>query len=352
MTEAAQAERKKANAKQDILIAELNHRVRNLLNLVRSLVEQSKSGAETIGDFAKVVGDRIYALARAHDQVTMKNWSPAALGSLIKAESKAYVSDRAERVIVSGTDILLEPGAYSTMALVIHELMTNSCKYGALSAEMGIVSVNIERNAEGGATIVWHERGGPEVKKPERRGFGSSIIEHSVPHELGGQTDLRYEPEGLVAVVSVPKFHIASFCRLNSADVPEKLVGGGKEGNVVLNGEVLIVEDMMIIAMEAEDILLDAGADECHVASTVAAALEIIESRELAFALLDVNLGVEVSEPVAEMLIKRSIPFVVASGYGDNNAAYPSLNSAPAITKPYTTGQLRDAISKAFGKTG
>lgn len=120
----------------------------------------------------------------------------------------------------------------------------------------------------------------------------------------------------------------------------------------VLNGDVLIVEDMMIIAMEAEDILRDAGADHCHVASSVAAAIDFVNGRALTFALLDVNLGIEVSEPVAQELVARGIPFVVASGYGDTNNGHPALGSAPSITKPYTTAQLHDAIAAAFAQAG
>lgn len=116
----------------------------------------------------------------------------------------------------------------------------------------------------------------------------------------------------------------------------------------MLAGDVLIVEDMMIIAMEAEEILRDAGAANCHVASSVAAAMDLLNEKNLSFALLDVNLGIEVSEPVAEQLLERNIPFVVASGYGDSNSGYPALSSAPSITKPYTMGQLHAAISSAF----
>jgi DNA-binding NtrC family response regulator len=126
----------------------------------------------------------------------------------------------------------------------------------------------------------------------------------------------------------------------------------GMKVRAVLHGDVLIVEDMMIIAMEAEDILRDAGAAACHVASSVAAALDFLDQKDLSFALLDVNLGIEVSEPVAQRLLERSIPFVVASGYGDNNSGYPALSSAPSITKPYTMGQLHTAIASAFTKGG
>ena len=118
----------------------------------------------------------------------------------------------------------------------------------------------------------------------------------------------------------------------------------------VLTGEVLIVEDMMIIAMEAEDHLRDAGALKCHLASSVAEALALIDARKITFALLDVNLGNEVSEPVAQVLKDQGTPFVVASGYGENNIGHPALGSAPLITKPYTAAQLRRAIERALGK--
>lgn len=116
----------------------------------------------------------------------------------------------------------------------------------------------------------------------------------------------------------------------------------------MLTGDVLIVEDMMIIAMEAEDQLRDAGAQNCHIATSVADALALIENGDISFALLDVNLGVEASEPVAVALRDWGIPFVVASGYGEKSIGYPTLSSAPLLTKPYTSAQLREAIQRAL----
>lgn len=152
--------------------------------------------------------------------------------------------------------------------------------------------------------------------------------------------------------MSLPENHIAACCSLDATETEDTSRNGSKENKAVLNGDVMIVEDMMIIAMEAEDILRDAGAENCHVAASVAAAIDFVKDRNLTFALLDVNLGIEVSEPIAEELVARRIPFVVASGYGDNNSGYPALSSAPSITKPYTTGQLHEAIATAFARCG
>ncbi len=116
---------------------------------------------------------------------------------------------------------------------------------------------------------------------------------------------------------------------------------------ISLAGDVLVVEDNIIIAMEAEHILLSLGAAQCHIAGGVAAAIAIVGKFQLAFALLDVNLGDEDSEPVAEMLKQRGVPFVVASGYGGNDVVLAALSSAPAVTKPYTKAQLAEAIARA-----
>jgi two-component sensor histidine kinase len=132
LNDTADRERKDAQEHQELLIAELNHRVRNILNLIRALITQSRSECETVEDFTNVVGGRIQALARAHDQITATNWGPGSLHDLIRLEAGAYLGVKADRVRINGGGVLLEPQAFSTMALVLHEMMTNSAKYGAL----------------------------------------------------------------------------------------------------------------------------------------------------------------------------------------------------------------------------
>ncbi len=131
LSDSAERERKEAQERQELLIAELNHRVRNILNLIRGVVTQSRAGAADAETFTALVGDRIQALARAHDQVTSANWGPGSLAELLTVEAAAYLGAKADRVVLDGTDVLLEPQAFTTMALVVHELVTNSAKYGA-----------------------------------------------------------------------------------------------------------------------------------------------------------------------------------------------------------------------------
>ncbi len=186
LTDSAEKERKTAQERQELLIAELNHRVRNILNLIRGIVAQSRSGTGTIEEFARVLGDRVQALARAHDQITTTNWGPGSLRHLIGLEAAAYLGARAERVRLDGDDVLLEPQAFSTLALVVHELMTNSVKYGALSDDAGEVVAAWARDAGGRLVLDWRESGGPPVRAPSRRGFGTTLIERSIPYELQG----------------------------------------------------------------------------------------------------------------------------------------------------------------------
>ena len=138
---------RRAQQRQELLIDELNHRVRNILSLIRGIITQSKDPAHTIDSFTEVVGGRIQALARAHDQITADKWGPASFTSMLKAEAGAYLTNGADRVVLQGLDILLEPQAFTTVALVIHEMITNSVKYGALSDRRGRVNVSDRHRA-------------------------------------------------------------------------------------------------------------------------------------------------------------------------------------------------------------
>ena len=124
---------KQAVQRQELLIAELNHRVRNILSLIRGLITQSGRSASDLSSYVGALDGRVQALARAHDQITKQNWGPAPLTSLFVDEMAAQSGDDPDRLALNGPDVMLKPQAISTMALVVHELITNSIKYGALS---------------------------------------------------------------------------------------------------------------------------------------------------------------------------------------------------------------------------
>lgn len=340
LTDSAERERRRAQERQELLIAELNHRVRNILNLIRGVVTQSRTHAASADAFVEVVGSRIQALARAHDQVTSGNWGPGSLSDLILLEAGAYLGDRADRVRLSGTDVLLEPQAFTTLALVVHELMTNSAKYGALRDGAGLVTVSWERDALDHLVLHWCESGGPPVQAPTRRGFGTALIERSIPYELQGEAEVRYELTGLRARFTVPPAFVRA-----APPRAERPVARTVAPPARLDGTVLVVEDNMIIALEAEEVLTALGAEAVDTAASVREALRLIEAAPPDRALLDVNLGSETSVAVARRLAELGIPYAFATGYGESFRIPHDLGAVPVIKKPYEAETLRRAFS-------
>ena len=338
--------RKEATERQELLIAELNHRVRNILSLVRALVRQSESGAETVQHFAAIVAARIEALARAHDQITADNWGPAALRALIAAEVGAYLSASSERVRLTGPDVLLAPQAFSVFALVVHELTTNSAKYGALSDGGGWVEADWSLDEGGRLLIEWQEHGGPPVRPPSRTGFGTTVIERSVPHDLKGEAEVSYALSGLRARFMIPAQFVT---------VADSLPDAGRRSLPVpaadfsIGGPVLLLEDNMIIAMATEDVLLSFGASRVNTAAGVRHALRLLTDDPPVVGVLDINLGNETSVAVADRLRELGIPFVFATGYGEAAAVPERFADVPVLKKPYGSDQVVQVLASVMG---
>ncbi|MGC2778423.1 MAG: HWE histidine kinase domain-containing protein, partial [Bradyrhizobium sp.] len=343
LSELAARERRGAEERQELMIAELNHRVRNILSLVRGLVTQSKDSSTSIEDFASLLGGRIQALARAHDQITNLNWAPVALRSLLESEAGAYLGSRAGRVRMEGPDVALDPKAFATLALVVHEMMTNSAKYGALADSTGQVQVVWRLDPGASLVIDWKESGGPPVQPPSRRGFGTTIIERSVPFDLKGDAEIRFDLLGVQARFLIPA---------NFVQVVPAMTGAlshaahRQEQTRRLSGSALIVEDNLIIAMGAEVILLELGARHVDTAASVNQAFKAIERATPSFALLDINLGAESSLPVGHKLKELGVPFMFATGYGERAPIPAELSDAPVIQKPYTRELVEKALTK------
>lgn len=287
ITDATADERKRAQERQELLISELNHRVRNILNLMRGLVKQSSQDNDTAEAFAARLDGRIQSMARAHDQLTDDEWDYSSLKDLINLELAAYVSDRPERIEMLGGDVQISPKAFTNLALVVHELVTNSVKYGCLSSENGKLIIALGQDHVGGLTIDWRERGGPAVKPPKRRGFGSSIIERFVPFELQGEAYIQYKVSGVEARFVIPANHVEFVTQA----APTEVAAPAVPNSANLSATALVLEDTMIIAMDAADILTELGAKDVRICSNVSDALREIESNTIEVAILDVNLG-------------------------------------------------------------
>ena len=194
---------KRSEAHRQLLVNELNHRVKNTLATIQSIASQSLRNAGVDLAVRGAFEGRLMAIAATHNVLTDENWSAASLRQIIDGSVTPYRANPGQ-LTISGDDLRVSPKPAVVMALAFHELAINALKYGALSVAGG--HVDIHWSVEGGdrLEIDWTELGGPAVRPPERRGFGSRIVELALPGELGGQVDVDFRAEGLHCRISSP----------------------------------------------------------------------------------------------------------------------------------------------------
>jgi PAS domain S-box-containing protein len=199
---------KREEEQRRLLLAELNHRVKNTLAIVQSLVTQTARGAASVDALRGSLEARLEALATAHDLLTREGWQGADLGDVVRATLAPYAGESA-RIQVGGPELHLTPNAALVLNMALHELATNAAKYGALSAPEGWVEVSWRLDQPGdapGATLdlLWRERGGPPVPPAPARGFGTRLIESTVTYQLGGDARLAFAPDGVECWFQLP----------------------------------------------------------------------------------------------------------------------------------------------------
>lgn len=183
---------------RDILVSELNHRVKNTLAVAQSLAHQ------TLGKAApaemQLLDGRLQALARAHNLLTERNWSQAELRDVIDTALRPFAIPP-ERLSVRGPALPVSPKTAVNLTLVLHELATNALKYGALANDSGRIEVEWIFGEDLPRSFTWRERGGPPVSRPTRTGFGTRLIERGLAAELGAKVSLAFEADGLVCSI-------------------------------------------------------------------------------------------------------------------------------------------------------
>jgi PAS domain S-box-containing protein len=193
------SERKRAEERQTLLAREVDHRAKNALALAQSIVRLTRG--ETVKAYVQAVEGRISALARVHTILSLSSWQGAEIAKLVDEELAPYAMG--DQIAFAGSNIQLQPATAQTLALALHELVTNSAKYGALSTLSGRLSIKWEIEADV-LQMVWEERNGPVVEKPASRGFGTRSVIASIESQLGGQAEFDWRSEGLVCRLSVP----------------------------------------------------------------------------------------------------------------------------------------------------
>jgi two-component sensor histidine kinase len=199
-----ETDRKRAEERQQLLIGELNHRVKNTLATVQAMASHTLRSTSDPQEFSTRFQQRLQALSRAHNQLTRSSWEGAEVAEIVREQLE--LEGHRERVTASGPPAFLDAQSSLALAMVLHELGTNARKYGALSVPDGRLSLSWEigrENGEARLQLEWTERGGPLVRAPKNSGFGMALIRMSL-RGVGGQTDLQFDPEGVRCRLDVP----------------------------------------------------------------------------------------------------------------------------------------------------
>ena len=228
------SERKRAEKHQSQLIAELDHRVKNVLARVAVVAMYTRQGSNSMDDFVQALDGRIQSMADAHALLSQSRWRGVSLTDLVRRQLAPYATD--VNTTIEGPDVRLNAAATEAMAMVLQELVTNAAKYGSLSIPGGRVSVTwgSRRGADAAASlmIVWREFGGPTTAAPAQFGYGTSLIRDLIPHELGGSVDLVFAPDGVCCTIGIPirlidnneeeSLHEADFRAVNGRSVERR----------------------------------------------------------------------------------------------------------------------------------
>lgn len=190
------SERKEAARRQDLMIGELNHRVKNLLAVVSGIAHQTARNVPDLRSFTSAFGGRLSSLGRAHEVLTAATWERAPLRALVDILLEPYIGGSNPKATIAGPDVLLAPRHVLSLTMIFHELITNACKYGAFSRPNGRVSL-VWGAREGELALDWVESGVTPIQSPTRRGFGSKMIAMSVSHELRGTSTTEWREGGL-----------------------------------------------------------------------------------------------------------------------------------------------------------
>jgi PAS domain S-box-containing protein len=203
-------ERKRAEGHQRALVAELDHRVKNVLATVSAVAGQTLETSSSMSHFVAALDGRIRSMATAHELLSTRQWKGVPMAELIRREFAAYASDSNTKI--DGPEVMLNAEAGQAMATVIHELVTNAAKYGALSTPSGHVSVQWYRKLNGSAqfVVIWQEAGGPRVEAPRKSGYGTGVVRDLIPYEFGGTVDLSFASEGVRCRLEMPFDRISS----------------------------------------------------------------------------------------------------------------------------------------------
>jgi len=333
-------ERKRAEQLQRLLFDELNHRVKNTLATIQAIAGQSLRSAADPGAFVASFNGRIQSLARAHDLLVTGKMKGADINQIVRDQVVLGSAD-GTRIVAEGPPLFLDAKTAVNLGLVLHELATNARKYGALARDGGQLTIEWRVFSYPRRELVlnWRERGVVGLRAPQRRGFGSTLIERTLESD-GGKGVLRYLPDGVTCELVVPLPVERRLAATPPAREPATPSGAAE----TLRGKrVLVIEDEVLVAMDIEAALQDAGFEVVGQAGSLVQARRLIGSTQCDAVLLDANLGGAPVDELAAMLQQRGVPFAFATGYGREGVPEP-FRDRPVLPKPFASEQLLEMM--------
>jgi PAS domain S-box-containing protein len=330
-------DRKEAEERQMLLAEEVDHRARNVVAVIQSIMRLTH--ADSIAGYIETVEGRIRALSNAHKLLAKSRWEGADLNRLVEEELSPYRTGDAERYSTSGPVVVLPPAKAQTIALALHELVTNAAKYGALSTDSGRVELTW-RTSSGALDMKWAESGGPKIERPIKHGYGMRVITTGIERQLGGVVKFNWQSGGLQCALSIP--HDLGAESMKRATV-ERMPARSNHARLVAadatRKHVLIVEDEPLVSMMLADMLSDFGHTIDGPYSRFDDALLAAKDNNIQAGILDINIGGQRVYALAEELATRKIPFVFMTGYSAESID-SRFTHVPVLQKPIEPEKL------------
>ncbi|MEX2630289.1 MAG: HWE histidine kinase domain-containing protein [Tistlia sp.] len=358
--------------RRELLMAELDHRVKNILANVNAIARQTGRRHQNTGEFIATLEGRIRAMADAHSLLSASRWTGANLRTLLASELAPYASQDSEQVRIQGPTLVLAPKAAQSFSLALHELATNAAKHGSLTRRGGRVSAIWELDETGSEPLVrfeWIEHGGAAPAPPTADGFGMTVLKRMVPKDLGADSELSFTADGLSYRIAIP---LGQFVAAREAEAAEAAGETGLPGRTAApaaireeaareggdgdrhppaadgprSRKVLIVEDTWAVAEQLRSIIETLGHEPIGPAGSLAEGLALAELPGLEAAILDIHLGEESVFPLAERLAELGIPFGFVSALSDDHALPAAFADRPSIAKPFVHGNIGALIGQ------
>ena len=331
-------DRKRTEEHQTLLAREVDHRAKNSLAVVQSIVRLTR--ADSIKSYVTAVEGRIQALSRVHSLLAHSRWEGADVQTLVQEELAPYQIGSSEHIAISGPHVAVSAPVAQTLALALHELATNAAKYGALSAKKGRVVLTWDISG-GITTLRWKETGGPPAKQPQRLGLGLQMIKSGLQSHIGGQATFEWSETGLTCTLAVPSVEAKAPARLPSRRNRIATVESDADGKPC----ILLVEDEPLVAMMMNGFLDQLDCRVVGPCNTPFEALAFLKENAVDAAILDINLGGETVYPVADALLRLGIPFAFVTGYGGESVDH-RFSQVKRLEKPIGFENLRGAVQE------